>query len=766
MLRKVRRFIHGLRQAQPKPPQVAPEVIQFPVNDICNSRCQMCDIWKQKQGRELSPEEVREIFSRDLFRNVKGVGINGGEPTLRQDLGEIVQAIIDSAPSLRGIYLITNAIQEERVIEAIDDLSERCRSADVVFDVMVSLDGVGEVHDRVRGIPGNFESACTVLDHLQSADVADSVRVGSTIIQENAYHVEDLLEWCRKRDIYARFRLGIPHQRLYNIGGYEGFAITEDQKYHVANFLEYLVHEYEPNPARRAFYESLRDQIIYGADRQAGCAWKSRGATLLADGGFGYCAVESDVLGNALEDNPSEMYWGNADHLEEIVETKCAGCMHDYDGISDPEVYLRKELGNFADERVPDAVRDGFAWLTDVASDLRERKRIRRALRTARGTRDAAGSNGSSRVLITGWYGTETLGDKAILGALLDAIRDVDPNVTADITSLEPYVTERTTQDLGYPNVGHVIRLDQAKELASRGRYEVVVMGGGPLMAPVGQCIDVLEIFARQKAAGGNLVVGGCGVGPLGPAHRNRAIQGILGMADRVLLRDEASRRLMEGMLENPPESIVGKDPAMVWVKDNRPEDTDDASDPILVALRDWPLHEYARSDGMVGESEKEAFEQELISFFDRLREMEPGRPVIPFCMHKHAVGGDDRFFYRRLFRERPHLLDRLDDRHRAPVDDLQTFASASLALTMRLHGSVFASGLGIPFLSIDYSLGGKVKGFAEDLGIQDQCLDPLEFDGVKVAERLIGDPPEPAPVDREIEATREALADTLGACM
>jgi MoaA/NifB/PqqE/SkfB family radical SAM enzyme len=376
--------VRGIAQqwldAVPSPRQRLPEVIQFPINDICNSRCQMCNIWMQKRDTEISLSDVRHILENRLFREVKSVGINGGEPTLRKDLPDIVSVIVETLPNLTGISLITNGIQAARINAAVDAVAAIARSHDVHLDVMVSLDGVGEVHDRVRGYPGNFGSAVNVLEHArQNTDVA-SIRVGCTIIKENVYGTFDLLDWCREHDFYARFRVGIPHPRLYSDSVREPFDLDEDERYFLIVFLESLIASYENDARRRAFYMSLRDQLAYGAPRRAGCAWKHKGVTLSSRGELLYCAVASRNLGSALTDDPEDLFWSNADHLKEIVETKCDTCLHDYDGVANRSVVLASVA-----ERI---LRRSPAWVYQAARSARrsmqivsDKRRIRAALR-------------------------------------------------------------------------------------------------------------------------------------------------------------------------------------------------------------------------------------------------------------------------------------------------------------------------------------------------------------------------------------------------
>src|SRR4051812_41896991 len=57
--RTLRQLVRDEWLGQYLPPK--PRVIQFPVNDICNSRCVMCNIWQRKRDKEITPDELRAI---------------------------------------------------------------------------------------------------------------------------------------------------------------------------------------------------------------------------------------------------------------------------------------------------------------------------------------------------------------------------------------------------------------------------------------------------------------------------------------------------------------------------------------------------------------------------------------------------------------------------------------------------------------------------------------------------------------------------------
>jgi radical SAM protein with 4Fe4S-binding SPASM domain len=61
-----------------------------------------------------------------------------------------------------------------------------------VFQVQVSIDGIGERHDRFRGRPGAFEAACRTLRELRRDGMA--VSINTTATAENLHEIERIVD--------------------------------------------------------------------------------------------------------------------------------------------------------------------------------------------------------------------------------------------------------------------------------------------------------------------------------------------------------------------------------------------------------------------------------------------------------------------------------------------------------------------------------------------------------------------------------------------
>ncbi|WP_449550278.1 polysaccharide pyruvyl transferase family protein [Lelliottia amnigena] len=709
---------------------VKPVVIQFPVIDICNSRCQMCRIWENKKSNDITVEQLKQGLQNELFSDVASIGFNGGEPTLREDLSEIVQTCIELLPKLRQISLITNGYKYKQVIEQIEKIGSLVKGKDIYFDVMVSLDGFESVHDRVRGRTGNFKNSQNVLAFLKTVDYVSNVRIGCTVIKENAFQLHDLLEFCIKEDLYIKYRQGVPHKRLYTENLIEPYALTFEEKYEFVEFLEGLIEHYETSLMQKYFYRSLIGQIIAGKPRTAGCDWKHRGATITAKGELAFCAVESKaVMDNIAVGDANKIYFENDPHLKQIIANKCDDCHHDYVGMPSPVEYRKIFIDNVNEKF---GLKDKLKSLPGFNSvnKLRNTRNYSSMLDRYRnvGADTELKLKGTQRVLICGWYGTETLGDKAIIAGVMNSMREtLGSDVVFYVASLFPYVTEMTRRQMAEFKNCHILTIEQS--IAAAKDMTCVVFGGGPLMA-----IDAIGpmqvIFEKAKHAGVKTGVTGCGVGPLGDKRYNDSIKTILDLSDFRIYRDEKSKNTALALGVKAEDDYVAEDPAFTWLKsyynESKNETVDDSSQitcsskTLLLGLRDFPWKEYAKH---LSEEEclsiKSNYEKSVVAALESLVQRKPDLIIKPLPMCTNHFGSDDRWFYRKLFRYTSIPQENLDfslcGREMAPVDYSQEFIKADGLLAMRFHSLVFGLSLGTPSLALDYTLGkGKVKSLAE----------------------------------------------------
>ena len=165
-------------------------VILF-VTSICNARCRTCFYWLELNRKgDMSFEELSKLSS--TMPEFHDLWISGGEPFLRKDLAKVIQLFYQKN-HIRDVRIPTNGLPTSQTISVVQEVLQTC--PELHLEVDVSIDGLGETHDRIRGVPGNFEQASKTLDQLQSFRSTwpnFTLYVNSVITQENQHEIKDL----------------------------------------------------------------------------------------------------------------------------------------------------------------------------------------------------------------------------------------------------------------------------------------------------------------------------------------------------------------------------------------------------------------------------------------------------------------------------------------------------------------------------------------------------------------------------------------------
>src|SRR5690348_6716505 len=159
---------HGVRSL--------PVLVMFPHNR-CNCRCVMCDIWRIRQVREITPADLeRQLQSlRDL--QVRWVVLSGGEPQLHSDLAALCRLL--RREGVR-ITLLTAGLLLRPQAELV---------ASMVDDLIVSLDGPPAVHEYIRQRPRAFERLAQGIAAVRRLQPQMPISARCTVQRSNHLHL-------------------------------------------------------------------------------------------------------------------------------------------------------------------------------------------------------------------------------------------------------------------------------------------------------------------------------------------------------------------------------------------------------------------------------------------------------------------------------------------------------------------------------------------------------------------------------------------------
>src|SRR2546425_10029893 len=136
-------------------------VILF-VTSRCNSLCQTCFYHNElNQPGDLTFDQIEKV-SRTM-PPITDLWLSGGEPTLRHDASEIIDMFVRNN-GVERLIIPTNGLVKARVYEIVDKALGS--HADLDLYLNIALDGYGETHDHIRGVPGHWEKTLECIEAL------------------------------------------------------------------------------------------------------------------------------------------------------------------------------------------------------------------------------------------------------------------------------------------------------------------------------------------------------------------------------------------------------------------------------------------------------------------------------------------------------------------------------------------------------------------------------------------------------------------------
>lgn len=327
-------------------------------------------------------------------------------------------------------------------------------------------------------------------------------------------------------------------------------------------------------------------------------------------------------------------------------------------------------------------------------------------------------------ITIIGWYGTETIGDRAILAGLISIFSKSFEKFNIQLGSLNPFFTERTLkEDMSFYKeiTGKEFEISlfnskNSKELSNKIRKSnLVVMGGGPLM-DLNELYMVEYAFKRARKLGIKTAILGCGVGPLFNKKYEKVVINIFKNSDISILRDTTSKTNLKEIFFrhkfiNNNEIITSIDPAVESAIEYSKNNKKNNSSYIAINLRKFP-NEYSKK--YIAQRINNQLEFFIKDLSKKFRE----REIILIPMHYFHIGNDDRFFLNNIALKTNLPNISLQNIPISLKETLEVYQNAYFNVGVRFHSILFQTIVSGKNFVLDYSEPnkGKICGFIRDI--------------------------------------------------
>jgi len=332
-------------------------------------------------------------------------------------------------------------------------------------------------------------------------------------------------------------------------------------------------------------------------------------------------------------------------------------------------------------------------------------------------------------ITIIGWYGTETIGDRAILAGLISFFNKSYDDFKINLGSLYPFLSERTINE-DYSFYKEIIKKDIKIEIFNSKdskalshaieNSDLVAMGGGPLM-DLEELFMIEYAFKKAKKVGAKTALLGCGVGPLFQKKFRKSVFSISLNSDIIILRDTKSKDTLKEIYQEFTQEFdssliyTSYDPAVQCALEFKKLHTKEPKEYIVINLREFPLAYNKNYDAKdINEQLKELVRDIADKF--------PNREIYLIPMHYFHVGNDDRVFLNKIALEIQKNNIRVQNVNLTLKETISVYRNAYINIGMRFHSVVLQSIVSGNNYILDYTepKKGKIYGFLNDIDKND----------------------------------------------
>lgn len=344
------------------------------VTNNCNARCGHCLLGSHmRHTGELTVDELEKVSAG--MDDMIFFTPTGGEPFLRRDLSEIVKIFYRNNHVL-NCGIPSNGSLTGRNIEISKEILDYCKDMDLHIDI--SIDGIGEKHDTIRGFPTLFDRAVRTYHELRQLEKHYpnfSTCVQISVSGYNDKELNDIYKYLKEKvGVNTVFTLLFrgdpkdpggqhsapidPEAAKFDIANYEAFH----QMLEAENFKQELTGYYKLAfgdfiNAKRIIRPKLIAKTVRTRQYQIPCYAGSLGGAMFANGDVLACELQTErILGNVRDyDYDFKKIWFSPKGNEVrkwIREEKCFctyECQYTVNILFNPLMYpqILSEWGKF-----------------------------------------------------------------------------------------------------------------------------------------------------------------------------------------------------------------------------------------------------------------------------------------------------------------------------------------------------------------------------------------------------------------------------------
>ncbi len=316
---------------------ILPVNYTYSITSKCDSKCKTCNIWKQKSSDDLTKEEWEKII-KNIGNAPFWITITGGNQFLREDISDIVGYILEyNRPKI--INFPVSGTLPKLIIEQIKKILIDIKGKNVKLILNLSIDGVNELHDNIRGVKGAFKSTIKTfkeLKKLQKKYPNLIIGVYTIVSKYNTKHIDKIMEFItndlkpdhqgieiaeKSKELFNIKENFVPNKGIFIkvIDKYIGY--TNNSKKSILKFKNFF---------RKRYYLAVKKTILRNKEIVP-CFAGIASIQISSNGKVWQCCTKANIMGDLRKENYDfrRIFFGKkADEIRKKIKREHCFCTH------------------------------------------------------------------------------------------------------------------------------------------------------------------------------------------------------------------------------------------------------------------------------------------------------------------------------------------------------------------------------------------------------------------------------------------------------
>lgn len=288
--------------------------LNLEIINICNLKCQMCDIWKNKITEKLDVNDINNIINSKYINKSTDITLTWWEPFLNDNIFKIIEKIYDKWLKISTIS--TNWLIYEKILKTLNYFTNNNL---ILPNIHISIDWLEKTHDIQRWVEWSFKKSIETIIKLKKIFKNINIKIKYTITKNNINDIKSMYLLSKKLQTDISYKIVENDINYTNLQKAPELLNKEEKK----EIVKILIYIYWDNN----LYINNLIYYIENKKLKFECTAPINNIFIMANWDT-YCCTKNQSIWNIKREKIDDILWNDKHNkiIDNIKKNNCSKC--------------------------------------------------------------------------------------------------------------------------------------------------------------------------------------------------------------------------------------------------------------------------------------------------------------------------------------------------------------------------------------------------------------------------------------------------------